>query len=298
MQKILLYYKFTPLADPESVRLWQRTLCEKLDLRGRILIAKHGINGTVGGELDDLKAYAKTTKEYLPFKEITFKWSNGCREDFPKLSVKVRDEIVSFGAGKELQVDESGVVGGGAHLTPEEVHKLIAEKGGDVVFFDGRNAHEAAIGKFKQAVVPDTQTSKDFLRELDSDKFDSIKNKPVVTYCTGGVRCEVLSALMKNRGFKEVYQIDGGIQKYGEAYGDNGLWEGALYVFDNRMAVKISDQAKDIGQCIHCHTPTSNYENCAYQPCNTLVLICSICYNFVKQECSSECQRDVTDNKR
>src|SRR3954465_241726 len=110
MQKILLYYQFTPIADPEAVRLWQKTLCEKLNLRGRILISPHGLNGTVGGELDDLKAYAKETKSFAPFKGITFKWSDGAREDFPKLSVKVRDEIVAFDAADELRVDEAGVV--------------------------------------------------------------------------------------------------------------------------------------------------------------------------------------------
>jgi UPF0176 protein len=222
MQKIVLYYKFTPITDPEAVRLWQRTLCEKLGLKGRILISKHGINGTVGGELDDVKAYVKTTKQYAGFKDTVFKWSEGTSDHFPKLSVKVRDEIVAFGAASELQVDEKGVVGGGKHLKPEQVHQLVAEHGDDVVFFDGRNAYEAQVGKFKNAVVPDTRTSKDFVRELESGKYDDIKDKPVVTYCTGGIRCEILSSLMKNRGFKDVYQMDGGIVKYGEKYGDDG----------------------------------------------------------------------------
>jgi UPF0176 protein len=275
MEKIILYYQFMPLDDPKAVRLWQKTLCEKLNLRGRILLSKHGINGTVGGDIKDVKAYVKETKGY--FKDMAFKWSEGSREDFPRLSVKVRDEIVTFGAADELQVDAHGVVGGGKHLKPEQVHKLVAERGEDVVFFDGRNAYEAAVGKFKDAVVPDTRNTRDFLDELASDKYADIKDKPVVTYCTGGIRCEVLSSLMKNRGFQEVYQIDGGIVKYGETYGDDGLWEGELYVFDKRMGVKFSDKAKDIGQCIHCQSQTSNYENCANKACNDLVLICGSC---------------------
>lgn len=292
MQKVLLYYKFAPLADPEAVRLWQRALCERLDLRGRIIISKHGLNGTVGGDLKALKTYAKETKAYAPFKGIEFKWSDGGREDFPKLSVKVRDEIVSFGVADELEVDAHGVVGGGKHLKPEQVHQLVAERGDDVVFFDGRNAFEAAVGKFKNAVVPDTRTSKDFVRELDSDKYDDIKDKPVVTYCTGGIRCEILSSMMKKRGFKEVYQMDGGIVKYGEKYKDDGLWEGSLYVFDDRMNVKFSEKAKDIGDCIHCKQKTSNYENCALPSCNNLVLICKKCYNTANKEfCSDACTR-------
>ena len=277
MQKIILYYKFAPIADPEAVRLWQCTLCEKLDLRGRIILSKHGINGTLGGDIQSLKTYVKETKEFTAFKRTAFKWSDGTREDFPKLSVKVRDEIVTFGAADELQVDSHGVVGGGKHLTPAAVHKLIAEKGKDVVFFDGRNAYEAKVGKFKDAIVPDARTAKDFLKELEGDKYAAIKNKPVVTYCTGGIRCEVLSSLMKNRGFSDVYQLDGGIVKYGETYKDEGLWEGSLYVFDGRMGVKFSDQATDIGECVYCGGKTSNYENCANKACNELILVCQDC---------------------
>jgi UPF0176 protein len=277
MQKIVLYYKFAPISDPEAVRLWQKTLCERLHLRGRILISKHGINGTVGGDIENVKAYVKETKEYPLFKGTVFKWSDGGSENFPKLSVKVRAEIVAFDAADELTVDEHGVVDGGVHLKPEEVHKLVEERGDDVVFFDGRNTYEAAIGKFKNAVVPDVRTSRDFIKELENPKYNDIKNKPVVTYCTGGIRCEILSSLMKKRGFKEVYQLDGGIAKYGEKYADDGLWEGSLYVFDGRMNVKFSDTAKDIGECIHCHGKTSNYENCALKSCNDLVLICETC---------------------
>lgn len=278
MQKILLYYTFTPIKDPESVRLWQKTLTDSLDLRGRILLSPHGINGTVGGEMDDLKKYIKETKQFAGFKNMAFKWSDGGREDFPRMSVKVRSEIVAFDAADELRVDENGVVGGGIHLKPKEIHKLVEERD-DVVFFDGRNAHEAAIGKFKGAVVPDTHTSRDFIKELESGKYDDIKDKPIVTYCTGGIRCEILSSLMINRGFKEVYQIDGGIVKYGEAYGDDGLWEGSLRVFDDRMTVDFSDHTAVIGACTHCDEATSNYENCAFANCNDLVLICENCKN-------------------
>lgn len=297
MQKIILYYKFTPISDPEAVRLWQKTLCEKLNLKGRILISKHGINGTVGGDIDDVKAYVKATKEYAGFKGTVFKWSDGTRDHFPKLSVKVRDEIVAFGAADELEVDEKGVVGGGKHLKPEQVHELVEKYGDDVVFFDGRNAYEAKVGKFKDAIVPDVRTSKDFIKELESDKYEAIKDKPVVTYCTGGIRCEILSSMMKKRGFKDVYQMDGGIVKYGERYGDEGLWEGSLYVFDDRMGVKFSDKAKDIGECIHCQGKTSNYENCANLACNDLVLICENCKTN-NDTCSEACAVIVRDQQK
>lgn len=277
MQKILLYYKFAPLSDVEAVKFWQKNLCERLNLKGRILISKHGINGTVGGDMADLKAYVKETKSFEKFTGIQFKWSEGSSDDFPRMSIKTRKEIVGFHAPDEVIVDEKGVVNGGKHLKPKQVHELVEQFGDDVVFFDGRNAHEAKIGKFKNAIVPDTNTSRDFIPELESGKYDELKDKKVITYCTGGIRCEILSSLMKNRGFKDVYQIDGGIVKYGEAYGDDGLWEGSLRVFDDRMKIDFSDHAKTIGICTHCQNKTSNFENCLLKSCNDLVLICEDC---------------------
>lgn len=278
MQKILLYYKFTPIADPEAVKLWQKTLTDSLNLRGRILVSHQGLNGTVGGEMEDLKKYIKETKKFAGFKDTVFKWSDGGREDFPRMSVKHRRELVGFqNSDDEITVDEKGVVGGGKHIKPKQVHEMIEQYGEDVVFFDGRNAHEAKIGKFKNAIIPNTNTSRDFIAELESDKYDDIKDKKVITYCTGGIRCEAISAMMKKRGFKDVYQIDGGIVKYGEAYGDDGLWEGSLRVFDNRMTMEFSDHAKTIGECTHCGGKTSNFENCALAECNELVLICETC---------------------
>ncbi len=300
MQKILLYYKFTPISDPETLKLWQKTLADSLNLQGRILINGQGINGTVGGEMDDLKKYIKETKKFPGFKSIVFKWSDGCREDFPRMSVKTRRELVGFkNSDDEFDVDENGVVGGGVHIKPRQVHELVETYGDDVVFFDGRNAHEAKIGKFKNAIVPNTNTSRDFIAELESDKYDDIKDKKIITYCTGGIRCEVISAMMKKRGFSDVYQIDGGIVKYGEAYGDDGLWEGSLRVFDNRMTVDFSDHAATIGECTHCSGNTSNFENCALAECNDLVLICEDCKQdpallFHTKECKQKHEAKVT----
>ena len=121
------------------------------------------------------------------------------------------------------------------------------------------------------------KTTPDFLRELEDPKYDAIKERPIVTYCTGGIRCEILSVLMKNRGFKEVYQIDGGIVKYGEKYGDDGYWEGSLYIFDGRMNHRFSSSSKDIGACVHCSGKTSRFINCADVSCNQLTLVCEPC---------------------
>jgi len=245
--------------------------------------------------MNDLKRYVRTTKEYPGFKKIDFKWSEGTGNDFPRLSVKVRDELVSFGVADEIKLDQNGVVGGGQHLTPEEVHKLVQARGEDVVFFDGRNAYEAKVGKFKNAVVPHVKTTKDFLSEIESGKFDHLKNRPIVTYCTGGIRCEILSRVLKKRGFEEVYQIAGGIVRYGEKYGDKGLWEGSLYTFDGRMTVDFSEDTKTIGECDLCGSPTKSFTNCANQSCHQLYLLCGKCLSTPKNlECAHVASETLT----
>lgn len=308
ISKILLYYAFTPLADPEAIRLWQRDLAESLGLRGRILISKDGINGTVGGELDAVKRYLRSTREYGPFRDLDAKFSDGTglveepwrvsaqpagtatmtrlvSADFPRLSVKVRDEIVSFGAAEELKVDSGGVIGGGVRLSPKEVHELAARRD-DVVFFDGRNRFEAEIGRFRNAVVPDVANTREFVAELDSGAFDHLKDKPVITYCTGGIRCEVLSAHMRARGFTEVYQLDGGIVRYGEVFGDAGLWDGSLYVFDERMSLDFGPNPAVLGTCTRCRVPSKRMQNCVEPSCRTQLVICEGC-----AEASVACDR-------
>lgn len=275
--KVILYYGFAPVSDPVALRLWQYDLCELLNLKGRIIISEHGINGTLGGDIDALKKYIRKTKAYPGFNKIDFKWSEGTGNDFPKLTVRVRDEVVSFGAPNELKVDENGIIGGGTHLSPTEVHQLVEARGDDVVFFDGRNAYEARVGKFKNAIVPDVETTRDFVSEFESGKYDHLKDKPIVTYCTGGIRCEVLSAVMKSRGFEEVYQIEGGIVRYGEQYGDDGLWDGSLYIFDNRMSVDFSDHTKVLSGCDDCGVPTKDFYNRHELQGRKLALLCTEC---------------------
>ena len=275
--KILLYYRFTPLTDPEAIRLWQWTLCDSLGLKGRIIISKDGINGTVGGPLSAVKKYIRATKEWPGFKDTDFKWSEGTGDDFPRLAVRVRDELVSFGAPQDLHVDESGVVNGGPHLSPTQVNELVEARGDDVVFFDGRNAFEAEIGRFRNAIVPDVETTHDFVKVLESGAYDHLKDKPIVTYCTGGVRCEVLSSLMLQRGFQEVYQVEGGIVRYGEAFGNEGLWEGSLFIFDGRMNQEFGPNTTIISACERCETPTTQYYNCANLACRQLILLCDTC---------------------
>ncbi len=274
---MILYYAFTPLEDSEAIRLWQQGLAESLGLRGRVIIAPHGINGTLGGSLPSLKKYVSATKKYPGFKSIDFKWSDGTGKEFPRLSIKTKTELVAFGSPQEIVVDRNGVVNGGKHIKPYEVNKLVESRGEEVVFFDGRNAFEAKIGRFKNAVVPDVSTSRDFVQEIESGKYDHLKDRPIITYCTGGIRCEILSSVMVKRGFKEVYQIEGGIVRYGKKYGDEGHWEGSLYTFDSRMAINFSDKTKVIGECEKCGSATKDFRNCSTASCHSLILLCDSC---------------------
>lgn len=290
--KIALYYQFTPIADPEAMKLWQHALGSMLGLTGRIVVSPHGINGTVGGPIAAVKQYVKTTRSYSGFHGMEIKWSEGTAADFPRLSVKVRPELVAFEAADEITVTDDGVADTGVHLKPEQLHELVAERKHQqrpVVFFDGRNAVEAKIGKFKDAVVPQTDTTRDFVAELESGKYDHLKNQPVVTYCTGGIRCEVLTALMKHRGFEDVYQLDGGIVRYGEAFGDAGLWEGSLHVFDERMHTEFSDDAVTVGRCSVCDQPTSQLRNCSLLSCRQLDTVCDHCAAAVPDRVCAHC---------
>ena len=267
MQKIILYYKFVPIADPQMTMRWQRELCARLSLRGRIILSEHGINGTLGGELNDVKAYIHEMNLMKEFKGIEYKWSDGTRDDFPKLSIKVRKELVTLAPEEDFDVFDKGTP-----LRPEAWHKFINEHP-DVPILDARNDYESEIGAFKNAIKPKIKMFKEIKKTLDMLP----KNKPVATYCTGDIRCEYLSAYMKHKGFKDVYHLDGGIVKYGEAYGDEGHWEGKCYVFDKRMKLAFSDKSKDVGTCVHCGEPTSEQINCADLSCNKQFVVCPDC---------------------
>lgn len=284
MQKIILYYKFTPLKDPQMTMRWQRELCTRLNVRGRIIISQHGINGTLGGDIDDVKAYVREMNATPEFKDIEFKWSEGAREDFPKLSVKVRKELVTLAPEEDFDVFDKGTP-----LRPKQWHEYL-EKHPDAIIFDARNNYESQVGKFKNAITPDIKTFKDVKEELEKLP----KDQPVLTYCTGDIRCEYLSAYMKHKGFEDVYHLDGGIVKYGEAFGDDGFWEGKCYVFDKRMSVAFSDKTQDIGECANCGIKTSHQQNCADPSCNLQFVVCEDCAKEAKVACNRHAPARVT----
>ena len=287
-EKIILYYKFTPVSDPEATRKWQTVMAAERGLNGRVIISEHGINGTLGGEEEALDDYIEQMEltEHADFAGIEYKISDGSHKDFPKLSVKVRKELVTLAPDEEFDVYDKSTP-----LRPEQWHEFM-EQNPDVTILDARNNYESAVGKFKNAITPDINAFKEIkpvLEELDKDK-------PLITYCTGDVRCEYLSAYMKHKGFAEVYHLEGGIVKYGEAFADDGFWDGACYVFDKRTTLKFSDDAVDLGECAFCETPTSRYRNCGNQFCNKRELVCENCAEneFCSIICKDEQKSRVT----
>ena len=276
MQKIILYYKFVPVADPQMTMRWQRELGARLHLQGRVIISRHGINGTLGGDIDDVKAYVSEMNRTPEFKGIEYKWSAGKRDDFPKLSIKVRKELVTLAPEEDFDVFDKGTP-----LRPEAWHAFIDEHP-NVPILDARNDYESEIGGFKNAIKPKIKTFKEIKKTLETLP----KDQPIATYCTGDIRCEYLSAYMKHKGFAEVYHLDGGIVKYGETYGDDGHWEGKCYVFDKRMKLAFSDTSKDIGECVHCGASTSEQANCAEQSCNRQFVVCTGCQASQRTACT------------
>lgn len=284
MQKVILYYKFAPVPDPATVMFWQRQLCQRLNLKGRIIVADQGINGTLGGDIEDLKAYRKEMNQHPLFGGIEYKWSDGERDDFPRLSVKVRPELVTLAPDEKFDVFNSST-----GLRPKEWHEYL-QKNPDTIVLDARNDYESDIGYFKtkNIVKPKINAFKQIKKELEKLP----KDQPILTYCTGDIRCEYLSAYMKHKGFDEVYHLDGGIVKYGETYKDEGYWEGKCFVFDRRLNLAFSDESPDVGECVHCRTKTSNHVNCNNPICNSLILLCDDC-SAVQVVCRAACAEVV-----
>jgi UPF0176 protein len=277
---VLLYYKYVDIADPEAERIAHRELCESLELKGRIFIGTEGINGTVAGSQKAINAYKKAMNKHALFNDIQFKVSYADHNPFPKLRIKVRPEVVTL----EAEVDMKNTA---PRLTPAQLNTMLKEK--DVVLFDARNNYESAIGRFKGAITPDIKLFKDLPAALE--QYEDLKDKTVVTYCTGGIRCEKASALMREKGFKDVYQLDGGIVTYAEQYPE-AAWEGDCFVFDDRMKVSFKEQPELLGACIACGGGTNDYYNCAYKPCNKLSLICVDC-RPTTGFCSTDCYQQL-----
>jgi UPF0176 protein len=259
---VILFYKYVEIRNAEVFAATQRALCQSLELKGRVLIATEGINGTVAGPAERIDRYVAELKSDPRFSDIEIKWSSGDAGTFPKLVVKVRREIVTLNAGAMPPDHEN-------HLSPAEWKKAV-EENPDVVLLDIRNRFESDAGKFSNALVCDIE----HFRELPkfTERLHDLKDKTILMYCTGGIRCEKASTLFKQKGFKRVFQLHGGIAAYQEQFG-NEHWEGECFVFDQRMTVRVEEGLVQVGRCAHTGRATSRFVNCLHDPCHRLFIL-------------------------
>ncbi len=282
MGKILLYYKYVAIHDPLGMQAWQKELCAQLNLTGRIIIAHEGINGTVGGSQEAVENYQAAMLENSLFSDIDFKISDGGSNCFPRMKIVIKNEIVRMGIDpKDLSADDAGI-----YLTPEEAHNLIAQKKDNLVILDTRNTYESAIGTFEGAVIPPIENFRDFPEYIDTH-VDLFKDKEVMMFCTGGVRCERATAYLKTKKTAaQVYHIKGGICRYVEHYPD-GYFKGSNYVFDGRVTVTINKET--VGACLFCSVKHDACSNCVNTRCNARIIVCNDCSPKYHNTCSQLC---------
>ncbi|MES3005887.1 MAG: rhodanese-related sulfurtransferase [Patescibacteria group bacterium] len=278
---IILYYKYTTVADPTAFMFWHKSLCAKLSLKGRVLVAQEGINGTLEGTPAQIDEYCtRLTSQgdgggckFGSFSDIVFKRSEGNGRSFQKLIIKVRDEIVSAKLGNE-DVNPNETTG--VHLPPEELRTWYerGEAGKDFHIIDMRNTYEYKVGHFKGSTDAGMRNFRE-LKNVVKD-FEHLKEKKILTVCTGGVRCEKASGYLIKKGFKDVYQLDGGMATYMQKFPGKDF-SGSLYVFDNRITMDTTKERDVIGKCDYCKTTTEHYVNCINDECHLHFICCELC---------------------
>ncbi len=280
----LLYYCYTKIIDAENYASLHLKFCKDLGLTGRIIIAEEGLNGTVSGTVAQCQAYINYIKADARFVNIDFKIDEVAEPSFIKMHCRYKSEIVYSGLKDPNVIDPNRQTG--KHLNAAEFLKLKNQE--DVVVLDVRSNYEHNMGKFKNAVTLDIENFRDFPAMIN--QLAQYKDKKIITYCTGGIKCEKASALLLQQGFKDVYQLHGGIVKYGkEAAGED--FEGKCYVFDNRIAVDVNTvNPVVISTCFNCNTHTTKMINCANPECNEHFTQCDVCGNSLDGCCSVSCQ--------
>lgn len=283
--QVLLYYNYTKLNDAEEFAVKHLKFCKALGIKGRIIVAEEGLNGTVSGTSEQCQAYMAEIRSDERLKDTEFKvdWSE--THAFQKMHVRYKPEIVHLGLRNGNDVDPT--VQTGKHLEPKDLEKLIANDP-NVVLVDMRSNYEHSVGRFKNAITLDIENFREVPENLD--KLERLKGKTIVTYCTGGIKCEKASALLLREGFEDVYQLHGGIIKYGQET-DGSLFDGKCYVFDNRLTVDINHvNPTIISRCYICSKPSDRMINCANPECNEHEAICEECGWEYEGACSTECK--------
>ena len=284
MYRVILYYQFSKIDDPAEFCQIHKRKCDSLNLKGRVYIAQEGINGTLAGKEANIEEYKAFLQKQDGFEPTKFKEDRSDYLPFIKLIVKTRPEIVTLST--EEAIDPNDISVKVNRLSPTEWRKIL-EENKDLILLDVRNEYETRIGHFEGAMKPPVKNFYDFPQWLENTDLD--KDKKVLMYCTGGIRCEKFAILMKKRGFKDINQLQGGIINYAkEEKGKHFL--GRCFVFDDRLSVPIDQEHQEpLTHCEITGAPCDSYLNCANPECNKL-FICSK-EGAIKMEgcCSSQC---------
>lgn len=292
--EVLLYYLYFPVSDPEGYVEEHRTRCQELELRGRILVAREGINGTVSGLRESTRRYEAWMKAQPETGDIVFKRDPADDHVFRKLSIKARTEIVTLGLPEGVDPDPNEVTG--QYLSPKEFYEAMQDP--NAVILDARNDYESELGRFRNAICPEVEHFRDFPAWIRKHR-NELEGKRILTYCTGGIRCEKFSGFLVQEGFKDVSQLEGGIVTYGRDPEVQGRdFEGACYVFDERIGVPVNRANPSIiSVCQHCQTPSERYRNCAFPDCNAQFFCCPDCETSFGKYCNATCKEQHLTNQ-
>ncbi len=284
MYKVILYYNFKPIEQVGSFISDHKRFCKDLQLKGRVYVSDEGINGTLSGKIADIEQYEAFLRSQPGFGDTEFKEDFSDTIPFAKLIVKHRPEIVSLKADVELNPATEGE----GHLSPSEWRRVM-ESGEDYIMIDVRNNYESKIGHFEGALLPDLENFYDFPKWVDEANLD--KDKKIMMYCTGGIRCEKFSILMRKKGFHDVNQLHGGILNYAKE--EKGVhFKGKCFVFDDRLVVPVNpDDEEPISHCEISGVPCDTYINCANMECNRLFICSEEAAVTMEGCCCEECKQ-------
>lgn len=283
--RVLLYYKYVHIEDHEAFAAEHLDYCKKLGLKGRILVAREGINGTVSGTVEQTKEYMDKLHQDPRFSDMQFKVDEAEKHAFKKMFVRPRPEIVSLRLENDINPNEKT----GNYLSPKEFREYLQRD--DVVVIDARNDYEYEIGHFRGAINPKINAFRE-LPQWVRENLSDYKDKKILTYCTGGIRCEKFTGFLLEEGFRDVNQLHGGIIMYGKDEEVQGeLFDGKCYVFDERISVPINKKEPVIvSNCYHCGKPEDRYVNCANPECNLQHVCCEECEKEYERSCSAQCR--------
>ncbi|MCU5746281.1 rhodanese-related sulfurtransferase [Staphylococcus sp. SQ8-PEA] len=285
--RVLLYYKYVTIDDPETFAAEHLDFCKSLGLKGRILVSTEGLNGTLSGPKEATEKYKAHLRSDERFEDIVFKEDKAEEHAFKKMHVRPRKEIVAFDLDEDVNPKELT----GKYYSPSEFKEALLSD--DTIILDARNDYEYDLGHFRGAVRPDITRFRD-LPDWIRDHKDELSGKKIVTYCTGGIRCEKFSGWLKREGFEDVGQLEGGIATYGKDPETQGeYWDGKMYVFDERISVDVNQVDKTIvGKEWFDGTPCERYINCSNPECNKQILVSEENEKRYLGACSYECAAD------